>query len=117
MSFWVITMLYLGSTRSTRNPVTPATKTNRSSNRFSYKLKAMIKQPAMYTRMSAGEQTPDNHLQELRAVAGRVGWRIAAEYVDHGIGVGTMQRVVTALFPVHRLDPKRRGNGKLPGDS
>ncbi len=45
----------------------------------------MNKQIAIYARVSTGEQTPDNQLQELRAVAKRMGWRIAAEYVDHGI--------------------------------
>jgi DNA invertase Pin-like site-specific DNA recombinase len=45
----------------------------------------MRKRVAIYARVSTGEQTPDNQLQELRAVAERMGWHIAAEYVDHGI--------------------------------
>ena len=45
----------------------------------------MSKRVAIYARVSTGEQTPDNQLQELRAVAERMGWHIAAEYVDHGI--------------------------------
>ncbi len=45
----------------------------------------MMKQVAIYARVSTGEQTPDNQLQELRRVAGRLGWRVAEEYVDHGI--------------------------------
>jgi len=48
-------------------------------------LEAMIRQVAIYARASTGEQTPDNQLQELRAVAKRMGWQIAAEYVDRGI--------------------------------
>ena len=48
-------------------------------------LEAMVRQVAIYARVSTGEQTPDNQLQELRAVAKRMGWQIAAEYVDHGI--------------------------------
>lgn len=52
---------------------------------FWYMLEAMIRQIAIYTRVSTGEQTPDNQLQELRAVAERMGWQIAAEYVDQGI--------------------------------
>lgn len=48
-------------------------------------LKVMIKQVAIYARISTGEQTPDNQLQELRAVAERMGWHIAAEYIDHGV--------------------------------
>jgi DNA invertase Pin-like site-specific DNA recombinase len=44
-----------------------------------------MKQVAIYARVSTGEQTPDNQLQELRAVASRMGWRVAEEHVDHGI--------------------------------
>jgi DNA invertase Pin-like site-specific DNA recombinase len=46
----------------------------------------MSKRVAIYARVSTGEQTPDNQLQELRAVAERMGWRVVAEYIDHGIG-------------------------------
>ena len=46
----------------------------------------MMKQVAIYARVSTGEQTPDNQLQELRIVAGRMGWQVAEEYVDHGVG-------------------------------
>ena len=35
--------------------------------------------------VSTDEQTPDNQLQELRAGAERMGWLVAAEYIDHGI--------------------------------
>lgn len=52
---------------------------------FSYKLRTMSKQVAIYARVSTGEQTPDNQLQALRTVAERQGWHIAAEYIDHGI--------------------------------
>jgi len=45
----------------------------------------MMKQVAVYARVSTGEQTPDNQLQELRDVAARMGWQVAEEYVDHGI--------------------------------
>jgi len=44
-----------------------------------------MKQVAVYARVSTGEQTPDNQLQELRDVAARMGWQVAEEYVDHGI--------------------------------
>jgi DNA invertase Pin-like site-specific DNA recombinase len=46
----------------------------------------MSKRVAIYARVSTGEQTPDNQLQELRAVAERTGWQVSAEYIDHGIG-------------------------------
>jgi DNA invertase Pin-like site-specific DNA recombinase len=45
----------------------------------------MSKRVAIYARVSTDEQTPDNQLQELRAVADRMGWLVAAEYIDHGI--------------------------------
>ena len=45
----------------------------------------MGKRVAIYARVSTGEQTPDNQLQELRAVAERMDWHVAAEYIDHGI--------------------------------
>ena len=45
----------------------------------------MTKRVAIYARVSTGEQTPDNQLQELRAVAKRMGWEIVEEYIDHGI--------------------------------
>ncbi len=44
-----------------------------------------MKRVAIYARVSTGEQSPDNQLQELRGVAKRMGWQITEEYVDHGI--------------------------------
>jgi len=55
-------------------------------NCFWYTLGGMIKRVAIYARVSTGEQTPDNQLRELRGVAERMGWQVAAEYIDHGIG-------------------------------
>ncbi len=45
----------------------------------------MTKRVAIYARVSTGEQTPENQLQELRAVATRMGWQVIDEYIDHGI--------------------------------
>lgn len=44
-----------------------------------------MKQVAIYARVSTGEQTPDNQLRELRAVAARMGWQVVEEFVDHGV--------------------------------
>ena len=44
----------------------------------------MKKQVAIYARVSTGEQTPDNQLKELRAVAKRMKWTVVEEFVDHG---------------------------------
>jgi DNA invertase Pin-like site-specific DNA recombinase len=45
----------------------------------------MSKKVVIYARVSMGEQTPDNQLRELRAIADRMGWQIVQEYIDHGI--------------------------------
>jgi len=45
----------------------------------------MSKQVAIYARVSTGEQTPDNQLQALRAVAERMDWQVTEEYIDQGI--------------------------------
>ena len=52
---------------------------------FSSMLGTMTKQVAIDARVSTGEQTPDNQLQEVRAVAERMDWHIIAEHVDQGI--------------------------------
>ena len=43
------------------------------------------KRVAIYARVSTDGQTADNQLGELRAVAGRNGWAVVKEFVDHGI--------------------------------
>ena len=40
---------------------------------------------AIYARVSTNGQTTDNQVRELRKVARRHGWKIAAEYIDHGV--------------------------------
>jgi DNA invertase Pin-like site-specific DNA recombinase len=56
----------------------------------------MTKQVAIYARVSTGEQTPDNQLRELLAVAARMGWQVVEEFVDHGIsGVKGRDRPMT----------------------
>jgi DNA invertase Pin-like site-specific DNA recombinase len=48
----------------------------------------MGKQPkrvAIYARVSTDQQSTDNQLRELRAVAERAGWHVVAEFVDHGL--------------------------------
>jgi DNA invertase Pin-like site-specific DNA recombinase len=39
----------------------------------------------LYARVSTGSQSTENQLRELREAADRLGWRVVAEYVDHGI--------------------------------
>jgi DNA invertase Pin-like site-specific DNA recombinase len=45
----------------------------------------IARRAAIYARVSTDGQTPENQLQELRAVAERMGWTVTTEYVDHGI--------------------------------
>jgi DNA invertase Pin-like site-specific DNA recombinase len=45
----------------------------------------MSQTAVIYARVSTDEQTPDNQLKELRAVASRMQWQIVKEYVDHGV--------------------------------
>ena len=44
-----------------------------------------MKTAAIYARVSTNGQTTDNQVRELRKVARRHGWKISAEYIDHGI--------------------------------
>jgi hypothetical protein len=46
---------------------------------------ARPKRAAIYARVSTDGQTTDNQLQELRAVAGRMGWEIVHEFIDNGV--------------------------------
>jgi DNA invertase Pin-like site-specific DNA recombinase len=45
----------------------------------------LARRAAIYARVSTDGQTTDNQLHELRAVAERGGWTVAAEYVDNGV--------------------------------
>lgn len=40
---------------------------------------------ALYARVSTDKQSTENQLRELREAAGRLGWEVAGEFVDHGI--------------------------------
>lgn len=42
-------------------------------------------QAAIYARVSTNGQNTDNQIRELKKVAKRHGWRIASEYIDHGV--------------------------------
>ena len=45
----------------------------------------MIRRVAIYARVSTGAQTVQNQLRELREIADRHGWIVAAEFTDKGI--------------------------------
>jgi DNA invertase Pin-like site-specific DNA recombinase len=44
-----------------------------------------MKKVALYARVSTDKQTTENQLNELRAVANRMGYVITQEYVHNGI--------------------------------
>jgi DNA invertase Pin-like site-specific DNA recombinase len=44
-----------------------------------------IRRVAIYARVSTGAQTVQNQLRELREIADRHGWIVAAEFTDRGI--------------------------------
>lgn len=44
-----------------------------------------VRTAAIYARVSTDGQTTKNQLQELHAVAERMGWQVVAEFVDDGI--------------------------------
>ncbi len=39
---------------------------------------------AIYARVSTTNQSPENQIAELQAVAGRMGWQVKSIYIDHG---------------------------------
>jgi DNA invertase Pin-like site-specific DNA recombinase len=40
---------------------------------------------ALYARVSTDQQTTENQLKELRAVARRMGWKLDGEFIDQGV--------------------------------
>jgi DNA invertase Pin-like site-specific DNA recombinase len=44
-----------------------------------------MKTAAIYARVSTNGQTTANQVRELRKVARQHGWKISAEYIDHGV--------------------------------
>jgi DNA invertase Pin-like site-specific DNA recombinase len=44
-----------------------------------------MKSAAIYARVSTNGQTTDNQVRELRKVARRHNWKVAAEFIDHGV--------------------------------
>lgn len=57
----------------------------------------MIRTVAIYARVSTASQTCSNQLAELREIAARAGWQIAAEYTDEAISGGKGRRDRPAL--------------------
>ena len=51
----------------------------------------MVRQVAIYTRVSTLDQTIDNQLIELRDHCSRMGWEVVKEYADEGLS-GTLSR-------------------------
>lgn len=43
------------------------------------------KRVALYARVSTDQQTTENQVRELHEVAQRHGWKVVAEFIDHGV--------------------------------
>lgn len=67
----------------------------------------MSKAVAIYTRVSTDHQTTENQERELRAVAERMGWRIAKVYRDEGVS-GAKSRTDRPGFDAMYKDAARR---------
>jgi DNA invertase Pin-like site-specific DNA recombinase len=67
----------------------------------------MTKRVAIYSRVSTDKQTVENQERELRAVAERMGWRIAEVYRDEGIS-GAKGRNQRPAFDALCKDAARR---------
>lgn len=70
---------------------------------------------AIYCRVSTTHQTVENQLQDLRAVAEKIGWQIVAELTDNGISgaKGKDQRPPSSERHTDRIDAtyKELSNG------
>jgi DNA invertase Pin-like site-specific DNA recombinase len=60
------------------------------------------KRAAIYARVSTDQQTTDNQVRELRAVAERKGWTIAEEYIDAGVSGAKGRDQRPAFDRLHR---------------
>ncbi len=70
-------------------------------------LQGMTQRIAIDARVSTGERTPDDQLWEVRAVAERMGRRVAEEYVDHGVGGARRRDRRPACDRLHRTIVRR----------
>jgi DNA invertase Pin-like site-specific DNA recombinase len=52
---------------------------------------------AIYARVSTTNQSPENQVAELQAVAGRMGWQVKSIYIDHGVS-GTKENTARPAF-------------------
>ena len=67
----------------------------------------MSKKVVIYARVSMSEQTPDNQLRELRAIANRMGWQIVQENIDHGISGAKGREQRPAYDQMYRVIVRR----------
>jgi DNA invertase Pin-like site-specific DNA recombinase len=66
-----------------------------------------MKTVAIYARVSTDHQTTENQERELRAIAARMGWRIAQVYRDEGVS-GSKSRSQRPAFDALCKDAARR---------
>ena len=68
---------------------------------------AMTRRIAIYARCSTEEQTTENQIRELQAVASRHGWDVAAEFDDNGISGGVPREDRPAMKALLRAVGRR----------
>jgi DNA invertase Pin-like site-specific DNA recombinase len=68
---------------------------------------AMIRRIAIYARCSTDEQTTENQIRELRAVASRHGWDVAAVFDDNGVSGGAPREDRPAMTALLRAVARR----------
>lgn len=65
------------------------------------------KRAAIYARVSTAGQTTANQLRELRAVARRMGWTVADEFIDKGISGAKGRDQRPAFDRLHKAAARR----------
>jgi len=67
-----------------------------------------MKKVCLYCRVSTTHQTSENQLRELRAVAERMGYEIASEFIDNGISGAKSRKDRPALDEMMKLATQRK---------
>ena len=67
-----------------------------------------MKKVCLYCRVSTLNQTSENQLRELRAVAERMGYEIVSEFIDNGISGAKSRKDRPALDEMMKMATKRQ---------
>jgi len=67
-----------------------------------------MKKVCLYCRVSTLNQTSENQLRELRAIAGRMGYEIVSEFIDNGISGAKSRKDRPALDEMMKAATQRQ---------